>query len=59
MLRDESHKEKLGYYSIEKTDDPCFITIAVNSKEYFEKFESENMNRKNAKALEKFWHLWE
>ena len=42
--RDKSLKKKL--------DDPCFITIAVNPKEYFEKFESENINKKH-KGLRK------
>ena len=57
-VRDKSLKKKLGYYSIENIDDPCFITIAVNPKKYFEKFESENVNkehkslRKSAKGME-------
>ena len=51
-VRDESLKKKLGYYSIEYIDDPCFITMAVNRKEYFEKRESENLNKKH-KGLRK------
>ena len=50
--RDESLNRKLGYYSTENIYDPCFITIAVNPKEYFEKFESENINKKH-KGLRK------
>ena len=56
--RDESLKKKLGYYSIENSDDPFLVTIAVNPKEYLEKFESENINkkpkglRKGAKGIE-------
>ena len=58
LARDKSLKKKLGYYSIENIHDPCFINIAVNPKEYFEEFESENVNkkykrlRKGAKGME-------
>ena len=45
QVRKKSNKKKLGYCNIENIDDPCFITIAVNPKEYFEKFESENVNK--------------
>ena len=45
-VRDVSLKKKPGYYSIENIDDPCVVAIAVNPKEYSEKFESENLNKK-------------
>ena len=51
-VRDESFKKKLGCYSIENIDDSSIVTIAVNSREYSEKFESENKN-KNYKGLRK------
>ena len=51
-VTDESLKEKLGYYSIGSIDDLCTVTIAVNPKEYFEEFESENINKKH-KGLRK------
>ena len=51
-VRDESFKKKLGCYSIENIDDSSIVTIAVNSREYSEKFESENKN-KNYKGLKK------
>ena len=28
-------------------NDPCYVTLAVNPKEYFEYFESENCNKKH------------
>ena len=38
--KNESLRKKLSYFSIENIDDPCVITVVVNPKEYFEKFES-------------------
>ena len=52
LVKDECLKKKLGYYSIENIDHPCIVTIAVNPREYFEKFESENVNKKH-KVLRK------
>ena len=43
--RNKSLKKKLGYFSIKNIDDPCIMTVAVNSKEYFETFKSENVNK--------------
>ena len=51
-VRDESLEKKVGYYIIQNIDDTCVVTIAVNPKEYFEKFESENINKKH-KGLRK------
>ena len=28
-------------------DDPCYVTLAVNPKEYFEYFKSDNVNKKH------------
>ena len=36
----------LRYLEIEHIDDPCQIVIAVNSKEYYEHFESFSSNKK-------------
>ena len=44
--RDEKTRKKLGLFKIEHIDDPCEITIAVNRKEYIEKFSSDNINKK-------------
>ena len=37
----------LGLYEVENINDPCYVTLAVNPKEYFEYFESENWNKKH------------
>ena len=52
LVKDECLKKKLGYYSTENIDHPSIVTIAVNPREYFEKFESENVNKKH-KVLRK------
>ena len=44
--------KKLGYYEIEHIDDPCQVTIAVNPKEYFKCFKSDETNKKH-KVLKK------
>ena len=37
----------LGLYEVEHIDDPCYVTLAVNPKEYFEYFKSECVNKKH------------
>ena len=41
------NQKVLGLYEIENINDPCFVTLAVNPKEYFEYFKSENVNKKH------------
>ena len=38
--------KKLGLYEVENIDDPCYVTLAVNPKEYFEFFEDYTSNKK-------------
>ena len=52
QVRDETLQKKCGYYEIEHIDDLCYITIAVNPREYIEKFLSEKVNKKH-KGLKK------
>ena len=52
QVRDETLQKKCGYYEIEHIDDLCCITIAVNPREYIEKFLSEKVNKKH-KGLKK------
>ena len=40
-------QKKLGLYEIENVDDPCYVTLAVNPKEYFEFFKSYSTNKKH------------
>ena len=37
----------LGLYEVEHIDDPCYVTLAVNPKEYFEYFKSDTFNKKH------------
>ena len=37
----------LGLYEVENINDPCYVTLAVNPKEYSEYFESGNCNKKH------------
>ena len=37
----------LGYFSIESTDNSCYLRIARNPKEYFEIFEKSEINKKH------------
>ena len=40
------NQKVLGLYEIENINDPCYVTLAVNPKEYFEYFKSDNINKK-------------
>ena len=40
------NEKVLGLYEVENINDPCYVTLAVNPKEYFEYFESEKCNKK-------------
>ena len=45
LCRPENEKV-LGLYEVDSINDPCLVTLAVNPKEYFEYFKSENVNKK-------------
>ena len=34
-------------YEVEHIDDPCYVTLVVNPKEYFEYFKSKLINKKH------------
>ena len=42
---DTSTKKPLGLIEIESSDNPNIVTIAVNSKEYFEKYTNKSFNK--------------
>ena len=44
---DENTKKVMGLYEIEKIDNPNICTIAINPKEYFEKFKNRKINKKH------------
>ena len=46
-VRKENTRKQLGLYEIEHIEDPCFVTIATNPKEYIEYFQSQNMNKRH------------
>ena len=46
-VRKENTRKQLGLYEIEHIEDPCFVTIATNPKEYIEYFQSECVNKKH------------
>ena len=37
----------LGFYEVENINDPCYVTLAVNPKEYLEYFKSDKVNKKH------------
>ena len=41
------NKKVLGLYEVEHVNDPCYITLAVNPKEYLELFKSDTINKKH------------
>ena len=44
--RKTSRKKKLGYYEVENIDNPSYVTIPVNLKEYFEVFKNQKNEQK-------------
>ena len=40
-------KKVLGLYEVEHLNDQCYVTLAVNPKEYFELFKSKEINKKH------------
>ena len=46
-VHNPQNQKKLSLYEVESINDPCLVTLAVNPKEYFEYFESENINKKH------------
>ena len=41
------NQKVLGLYEVENINDPCYVTLAVNPKEYLEYFKSDNVNKKH------------
>ena len=51
-----NRQKKRGLYWIENTDNPCYVTLAVNPKEYLEFFKDQFVNKKtlrNKKGIKK------
>ena len=45
-VRNKDLRKKLSYFAIKNIDGPCIVTVVINPKEYFEQFESDNVNEK-------------
>ena len=45
--RKENLRKCLCYSEIENIDNPCFLTMACNRKEYYELFENSHVNKKH------------
>ena len=45
-ISDENTKKVMGLYEINNIDNPNICTIAINPKEYFEKFKNRKINKK-------------
>ena len=43
----EKEKGKKGLYETERVDNPCYVTLAVNPKEYFEFFQNYSSSKKH------------
>ena len=41
------NQKVLGLYEVEHIDNPCYVTLAVNPKEYFEYFKRDIVNKKH------------
>ena len=46
-VQDKSKKKQVGLYEIENIDNPNLVTIAINPKEYFEKYKEYSINKKH------------
>ena len=46
-IYDENTKKVMGLYEIKKIDNPNICTIAINPKEYFEKFKIRKVNKRH------------
>ena len=45
--RKPKRQKKIGLYEVERVDNPCYVTLAVNPKEYFEFFHDYSVNKKD------------
>ena len=45
-VRKENTRKQLGLYEIKHIEDPCFVTIATNPKEYIKYFQSQGINKR-------------
>ena len=47
MLENQKGKKKIGLCEVERVDNPCYVTLAVTSNEYFEFFQDYSTNKKH------------
>ena len=46
-MQNEGTRKVMGLYEVENLDNANLCTIAINPKEYFEKFKDRNINKKH------------
>ena len=46
-VHNPQNQKVLGLYEVGHVNDPCYVTLAVNPKEYLEYFKSNNINKKH------------
>ena len=46
-MQDEGTRKIMGLYEVENLDNANLCTIAINAKEYFEKFKDRKINKKH------------
>ena len=47
VMHNSKTKKEMGLYEVESVNNPNISTIAINPKEYFEKFKDRNINKKH------------
>ena len=52
MQENQKSKKKIGLYEVELVDNPYYVTLAVNPKDYFEFFQDYSTSKKH-KEIEK------
>ena len=52
-VQDKSKKKQVGLYEIKNIDNPNILTIAINAKEYFEKYKDYSINKKHKSVKKK------
>ena len=49
-MQNEGTRKVMGLYEVENLDNANLCTIAINPKEYFEKFKGRKMNKKHKRV---------
>ena len=55
-VQDKSKKKQVRLYEIENIENPNLVTIAINPKEYFEKYRDYSINKKHKGVKKHSWY---